>query len=209
MTAVQVLNNALARTQLTRLRAKNSERSEFRRALRLLTTMLVCEAMREAEVSSVEVFTPMGLAPGARLTRPPLLVPVMRAGLGMLDAALELVGDAPVAFLGMVRNEETLESRNYASTLPANVNGRDALILDPMLATGGTFCHACRLLRDAGAGRVVAMSVLAAPEGIDHLQQSGLADEIFTVAIDKRLNDVGFILPGLGDAGDRQYGTAW
>jgi len=206
VTEVHVVDNALVAERVTRLRDSSTPNHEFRRLLSDLSSVLVYEAMRNAPLVPVDVSTPMGPAVGARLERLPVVVPVLRAGLGMLDAALELLGDVQVAFVGLRRNEDTLVAREYASTLPEDLDGRDALILDPMLATGGSFVHACEMLRDAGAGRLTAACVIAAPEGIERLRESGLADALYVAALDESLNENGFILPGLGDAGDRQFG---
>jgi len=206
VTEINIIENALVAERVTRLRAAATPNPEFRHLLRELSLMLVYEAMRHAPLMPVEVTTPMGPASGTRFESLPVVVPVMRAGLGMLDAALELLGDVEVAFVGLRRNEDTLVAREYASTLPESLDGRDALILDPMLATGGSCVHACELLRQAGATRVTAVFVIAAPEGIERVRLSGLADAVYVAALDESLNDNGFILPGLGDAGDRQFG---
>ncbi len=206
MTEVHVVDNALVAERVTRLRDSSTPNHEFRRLLSDLSSVLVYEAMRQAPLVPVDIVTPMGPATGMRFERLPVVVPVLRAGLGMLDAALDLLGDVQVAFVGLRRNESTLEAREYASTLPEDLDGRDALILDPMLATGGSFVHACELLRTAGAGRVTAVCVLAAPEGIERVQDAGVADAICVAAVDESLDSNGFILPGLGDAGDRQFG---
>ena len=205
MTELHVIDNALVADRVTRLRDASTPNHEFRRLLRDLGSILVYEAMRRAPLVPVEVTTPMGPTVGARIERQPVVVPVLRAGLGMLDAALDLLGDVEVAFVGLRRNESTLVAREYASTLPESLDGRDALVLDPMLATGGSCVHACELLRAAGAGRVTAAFVLAAPEGIERVRDSGLADAVCVAAVDESLNENGFILPGLGDAGDRQF----
>lgn len=205
MTAIHVVEHALVAERVTRLRDASTPNHEFRRLLRDLSSILVYEAMRHAPLVPVDVTTPMGPAAGARLERLPVVVPVLRAGLGMLDAALELLGDVEVAFVGLRRNETTLVAREYASTLPASLEGRDALILDPMLATGGSCVHACELLRAAGAAEVTATCVIAAPEGIERVRDSQLADAVYVAAVDESLDDNGFILPGLGDAGDRQF----
>lgn len=206
MTEIHIVDNALVADRVTRLRDETTPNHEFRGLLRDLSSILVYEAMRHAPLVPVDVTTPMGPAVGARFERLPVLVPVLRAGLGMLDAALELLGDAEVAFVGLRRNESTLVAREYASTLPESLEGRDALILDPMLATGGSAVHACELLRAAGAGRLTAACVIAAPEGIERVRGAGLADAVYVAALDESLNENGFILPGLGDAGDRQFG---
>ncbi len=206
MTEVHVVDNALVAERVTRLRDSSTPNHEFRRLLSDLSSVLLYEVMRQAPLVPVDITTPMGPATGMRFERLPVVVPVLRAGLGMLDAALDLLGDVQVAFVGLRRNESTLEARKYASTLPEDLDGRDALILDPMLATGGSFVHACELLRDAGAGRVTAVCVLAAPEGIERVRDAGVADAICVAAVDESLDSNGFILPGLGDAGDRQFG---
>ncbi len=205
MTEVHVIDNALVADRVTRLRDSSTPNHEFRRLLRDLSSILVYEAMRQAPLETVDVVTPMGPAVGARLQRLPVVVPVLRAGLGMLDAALGLLGDAEAAFVGLRRDERTLEASQYASTLPESLEGRDALILDPMLATGGSCVHASEVLRESGAGRVTAVCVLAAPEGIERVRVSGLADAVCVAAVDEALDHNGFILPGLGDAGDRQF----
>ena len=206
MTEIHVVDNALVAERVTRLRDSSTPNHEFRRLLRDLSSVLVYEAMRQAPLVPVNVTTPMGPAVGVRFERLPVVVPVLRAGLGMLDAALELLGDVEVAFVGLRRNESTLVAREYASTLPEDLEGRDTLILDPMLATGGSCVHACELLRAAGASRVTAVCVIAAPEGIERVLESGLADAVCVAAVDESLDENGFILPGLGDAGDRQFG---
>ena len=205
MTEIHVVENALALDRMTRLRESSTGVSEFRRLLRDITSMLVYEAMRDAPLAPLDIETPMGPTVGARIERPPVVVPVLRAGLGMLEAALELLGDVAVGFVGLVRNERTLEARRYISTVPEDMDGRDALILDPMLATGGSCIHACELLRSSGAGRVIALCVIAAPEGVERVRASGVADAVYVAAIDESLDQNGFIVPGLGDAGDRQF----
>lgn len=205
MTEIHIIDNALVAERVTRLRDSSTPNHEFRRLLRDLSSILVYEAMRKAALAPVEIATPMGPAVGVRFERLPVVVPVLRAGLGMLDAALELLGDVEVGFVGLRRNESTLVAREYASTLPGSLDGQDALILDPMLATGGSCVHACELLRTAGAGHLTAVCVIAAPEGLERLRGSGLADAVYVAALDDALDSNGFILPGLGDAGDRQY----
>lgn len=205
MTEIHIVENALATTRVTVLRQADTPNHEFRRVLRDVSAMLVYEAMREAALEPVDIETPMCPTVGARLEELPIVVPVLRAGLGMLDAALELLGDVPVAFVGLVRNESTLEARRYANTVPSDLGGRSALILDPMLATGGSCVHTCELLKSSGAGRISALSAIAAPEGIERVRASGLADAVYVAEIDESLDDNGFIIPGLGDAGDRQF----
>ncbi len=205
---VHVVEHPLAAERLTRIRERGTERPEFRQVLHELSEFLVYEATRDQTVTPVDIDTPMGPTAGVRLADVPLVVPVMRAGLGMLDAALSLLPEARTGFVGLKRDEETLMPHAYVNTVPEDLEGRDVLVLDPMLATGGSCVHTCRLLRDSSAGRIAVICVLAAPEGIEIVRESGTADILFTAAIDERLNEVGFILPGLGDAGDRQFGLA-
>jgi uracil phosphoribosyltransferase len=155
------------------------------------------------------VRTPLETTTGHRVAGKKLvLVPILRAGLGMVDAISQLIPSARVGHIGLYRDHDTLQPVKYYFKIPAGEPDRLFLVLDPMLATGGSCVHTCRLLRDSVAGRITVVCVLAAPEGIDVLRDSGVADLLFTAAIDERLNDVGFILPGLGDAGDRQFGLA-
>ena len=205
---VHVVEHPLAAERLTRVRERGTERPEFRQVLHELSGFLVYEATRDQAITPVDIDTPMGPTVGIRLADVPLVVPVMRAGLGMLDAALSLLPAARTGFVGMKRDEETLMPHAYVNTVPEDLEGRDVLVLDPMLATGGSCVHTCRLLRDSSAGRISVVCVLSAPEGIETLRESATADVLFTAAIDERLNEVGFILPGLGDAGDRQFGLA-
>ena len=202
-----MVDNALVAERVTRLRDSSTPNHEFRRLLRDLSSVLVYEAMRQAPLVPVNVTTPMGPAVGVRFER----LPGGGAGAaGRPGDARRCAGasrhDVEVAFVGLRRNESTLVAREYASTLPEDLEGRDALILDPMLATGGSCVHACELLRAAGASRVTAVCVIAAPEGIERVLESGVADAVCVAAVDESLDENGFILPGLGDAGDRQFG---
>jgi uracil phosphoribosyltransferase len=208
MNAVDVLvvDHPLAQSRLTALRDAQTDSGAFRAALHELTTMLVYEATRAQPVETYPVLTPVGTAQGARVVDPPLLVPVLRAGLGMSDAALALLPESSMGFVGLARDEETFLPRAYLESLPIDLTGLPVLVLDPMLATGGSLEHCCRLLADRGATDITVICVLAAPEGIDRLDRSGLPLRLVTAAIDERLNDKMFIVPGLGDAGDRQFG---
>jgi uracil phosphoribosyltransferase len=202
------VGHPLAAHRLGVLRDARTDNATFRTTLDELTMLLVYEATRDLPCEAVTVDTPVGPAPARRITRQPLLVPVLRAGLGMLTAAQRLLPEATVGFVGLRRDETTLQPGSYVSTVPHDLQGGDVLVLDPMLATGGSLGYALRLLRSAGAGRVVVACVLAAPEGLRHIDAAGFGDvTVVTAAVDERLNDVGFIVPGLGDAGDRQFGT--
>jgi uracil phosphoribosyltransferase len=204
---VQVVDHPLAKARLSELRDARTDNPTFRAALRDLTLMLIYEATRDAPLASAPLHTPVARTLGFRLADPPLLVPVLRAGLGMADAALGLMPEAQMGFVGLARDEETHQPVPYMESLPDSLQGRPVFVLDPMLATGGSMAHTIRLLTERGATDVTAICVLAAPEGIEHLRGSGLPVRVITASIDERLNDSAFIVPGLGDAGDRQFGA--
>lgn len=205
-----LVDHPLVAHKLTALRDAGTDAPTFRRLADELVMLLGFEATRDLAVTTVRVRTPLVECDGVRLTDPvPLLVPVLRAGLGLLEPMTRLLPEAEVGFLGMVRNEETLTPTTYADRLPADLAGRRVLLLDPMLATGGTLVAAIGLLRERGAGAVTVICLLAAPEGLAALAAAvGDADvTVVTAAIDDRLDENGYILPGLGDAGDRLFGT--
>ncbi len=204
--AVITIDHPLALERLTRLRDKLTDRPAFRRALSDLSGFLAYEAFRSIEMTQVDIDTPLAPTTGHRLTDPPLLVPVMRAGLGMLDAVHAIVPEARVGFVGMRRNEDTLLPHAYVNTVPDDLAGRHVVVLDPMLATGGSLIHTCELLREANAGKLTVLCVLVAPEGIAAFESADFEADLYTASIDDKLNEVGFIVPGLGDAGDRQFG---
>jgi len=203
---VHVIDHPLAQARLTAMRDARTDSASFRAALHELTTMLVYEAARSFPVERYPVQTPVTGTQGTRLANPPLLVPVLRAGLGMADAALGLLPESSMGFVGLARDEATFEPRAYMESLPPDLAGLPVLVLDPMLATGGSLEHCCRLLADRGCTDITVLCVLAAPAGIDRLDRSGLPLRLVTAAVDEGLNDRRFIVPGLGDAGDRQFG---
>ena len=208
-----VADHPLIAHKLTYLRDETTDSPTFRRLADELVTLLAYEATRDVRVAPKGINTPVGPTTGVKLARPkPLVVPILRAGLGMLDGMMRLLPTAEVGFLGMVRNEETLEASTYAERLPDDLSGRQCYVLDPMLATGGTLAAAIRFLTDRGANDITALCLLAAPEGVARIEKE-LADlevpvTVVTGAMDERLNDKGYIVPGLGDAGDRLYGVA-
>ena len=204
---VLVVDHPLARARLTTMRDARTDSAAFRAALHELTVMLVYEATREAPVATERIHTPVARTDGYRLANPPLLVPVLRAGLGMADQAHKLIPDAQMGFVGLARDEQTLQPTPYMESLPESLAGRPVLVLDPMLATGGSMAHTINLLTERGATDVTAVCALAAPEGLRRLEESGLPVRVVTASVDERLNESGFIVPGLGDAGDRQYGA--
>ncbi|MFI7023250.1 uracil phosphoribosyltransferase [Micromonospora sp. NPDC049900] len=203
---VLVIDHPLAQSRLTAMRDERTDSASFRAALHELTTMLVYEAARSFPIERYPVQTPVTGTEGTRLANPPLLVPVLRAGLGMADAALGLLPESSMGFVGLARDEETFEPRAYMESLPRDLSGLPVLVLDPMLATGGSLEHCCRLLAERGCTDITVLCVLAAPAGIARLERSGLPLRLVTASIDDGLNDSMFIVPGLGDAGDRQFG---
>ena len=208
-----LVEHPLVHHKLTALRDADTDSPTFRRLADELVTLLAYEATRGVRVREVLIDTPVGRTSGVRLAAPkPLVVPILRAGLGMLDGMLRLLPTAEVGFLGMVRNETTLQSATYAERLPADLSGRQCYVLDPMLATGGTMASAVSYLAARGADDITVICLLAAPEGM-RLLEGRLGDlpvevSVVTAALDDGLNDVGYIVPGLGDAGDRLYGVA-
>lgn len=208
-----VVDHPLVAHKLTALRDENTPAPTFRLLCDELVTLLAYEATRDARVEACTVQTPLAPAEGLRLAGPkPLVVPILRAGLGMLDGMMRLLPTAEVGFLGLVRDETTLQASTYAERLPADLTGRRCYVLDPMLATGGTLAAAARYLLDRGADSVCALCLLAAPEGIAHLgtalESDATSVSLVVAGIDERLNEVGYIVPGLGDAGDRLFGLA-
>jgi len=207
-----VVDHPLVAHKLTALRDVRTDSPTFRRLADELVTLLAYEATRDVRVTEATVDTPLSPATGVRLARPaPLVVPILRAGLGMLEGMTRLLSTAEVGFLGMVRDEGTLTAQTYATRLPEDLSGRQCYVLDPMLATGGTLTAAIQLLFDRGAEDVTAICLLAAPEGLARLDSAfagtGKPVRVVTAALDERLNDQGYIVPGLGDAGDRLYGV--
>ncbi|WP_033818242.1 uracil phosphoribosyltransferase [Kitasatospora sp. MBT63] len=208
---LHVVDHPLVAHKLSTLRDERTDSPTFRRLTDELVTLLAYEATRDVRTEQVEITTPVAVTAGTRLSYPrPLVVPILRAGLGMLDGMTRLLPTAEVGFLGMVRNEETLEASTYATRMPDDLSGRQVYVLDPMLATGGTLVAAIRMLLERGATDVTAVVLLAAPEGVAVMEKelAGTPVTVVTAALDERLNEHGYIVPGLGDAGDRLYGTA-
>jgi uracil phosphoribosyltransferase len=205
---VHVIDHPVAQDALVTLRDQRTAPEEFRRAARRISAVIVGEALRGAPTAAVTVQTPLEPAPGYRLTGDIVVVPVLRAGLGMLDAALDLVPSARVGYLGLQRDETTAVASQYYSKLPGNLADSFVLLVDPMLATGGSSVAALNRLTAAGARHVRIACIVAAPEGIALVEAAHPDVHIFTPAIDRALTPRKFILPGLGDFGDRLYGTA-
>jgi uracil phosphoribosyltransferase len=207
---VHVADHPLISHKLSLLRDHATSSPQFRALTSELVALLAYEATRNIRVEPREITTPVSTMLGTRLAEPrPVVVPILRAGLGMLEGMVQLLPSAEVGFLGMVRNEETLEPSVYAERLPENLSNRQCFILDPMLATGGSLLQAIDFIFDKGATDVTAVCILGAPEGLAAIEKATTGRDLTIVlgALDEKLNEQGFIVPGLGDAGDRLYGT--
>jgi uracil phosphoribosyltransferase len=209
---VHVANHPLISHKLTVLRDERTDSPTFRRLVEELVTLLAYEATRDVKTVSVKIKTPVTETTGLKMAEPrPVVVPILRAGLGMLEGMTKLLPTAQVGFLGMVRDEKTLQASTYANRLPDDLSGRHCFVLDPMLATGGTLVAAFNFLIERGASEITAICLLAAPEGIkiveDAFKDTGVPITLVTGSLDEKLNEHGYIVPGLGDAGDRLYGV--
>ena len=207
---VHVADHPLITHKLTVLRNKTTPSPTFRALVEELVTLLAYEATRGVRVEPITVETPVAMTTGLAISHPrPLVVPILRAGLGMLEGMVKLVPTAEVGFLGIVRNEETLQPDIYAERLPEDLSNRQCFVLDPMLATGGSLIAAIEYLFNRGAQDVTAICLIGAPEGLAAVKKATEGREVTIVlgCLDERLNEVGYIVPGLGDAGDRLYGT--
>lgn len=204
---VVVFDHPLIQHKLTHLRDKTTGHRPFRALLYQIAGLMVFEVTRELPVKQVEVETPVERTTGARLAAKVTVVPVLRSGLGMAEGILEMMPEARVGHLGMVRDEQTLKPTVYLRRLPKDIHDGPVILVDPMLATGGSAAAAVHILRQAGAKDLRMICLVAAPEGIRMMALEHPDLKIYTAAVDDRLNEHGFICPGLGDAGDRMYGT--
>jgi uracil phosphoribosyltransferase len=203
---VSVIDHPLAAARLTALRDERTDNATFRAALRELTSMLVYEATRDAPSEAVPIRTPLAQTTGSRLAKPPLLVPVLRAGLGMVSEAHAAIPESRVGFVGVARDEETAQPMPYLESLPDDLSDLPVMVLDPMVATGGSITHTIGLLLRRGATDITVLCVVAAPEGLAAVEKVAPQVRLFTAAVDDGLNEISYIVPGLGDAGDRQFG---
>ncbi|MFL6583367.1 MAG: uracil phosphoribosyltransferase [Chthoniobacterales bacterium] len=207
MKSLTVSDHALVVTKLAILRAKTTAPDEFRRTLQDLTALLFAEASRSWETRAIEIETPLTRCRGAVLERAITLVPILRAGLGMLDAIIRIVPEANVGHIGIYRDEETLRPVSYFTRLPVNLATSHTLLLDPMLATGNSACEAASILKANGATQIQFICIVSCPQGVERFQSEHPDVAILTAAVDVELNANGYIVPGLGDAGDRYFGT--
>ena len=212
---ITVADHPLIAHKVTLLRDVTTSSSQFRQLVEELVTLLTFEATKSLAIENVEVTTPLTTTSGVRLAKPtPLIIPILRAGLGMLSGITKLLPDAEVGFLGIKRNEETLQPETYANRLPDDLSGRQVILIDPMLATGGTLNDSIDYAFERGAKSAICICLLGAPEGVEAVSSHVIARwpdrtvSIHLAALDEKLNDVGYIVPGLGDAGDRLYGNS-
>jgi len=206
--SVESVTHPLVRHKLGLLRDVHTNTDNFRRLVNELTLLLTYEATKGMDLEQIEVETPLEVTRAERIPGKKIAVcPILRAGMGMLDGVLSLIPVARVGFIGLYRNEETLQPVEYYVKLPADIADRDVLVLDPMLATGNSTAAAVTLLKNAGAPHITVIALIAAPEGVAHIEQEHPDVRVVVAAIDSHLNERGYIVPGLGDAGDRLYGT--
>jgi uracil phosphoribosyltransferase len=204
---VTVISHPLVQHNLTRLRDKRTQPQDFRRLLGEIAALMIYEATRSFRLKPCKVQTPLETARGFQLERDVVLVPVLRAGLGMLGSILELIPFALVGFIGLKREETTLRAQFYHKSFPKDLSRFEVILIDPMLATGGSAVATLDMLIEQDARHIRLVNLVAAPEGIRAVQKNHPRVPIFTAAVDDKLNEKGYILPGLGDAGDRLFGT--
>jgi uracil phosphoribosyltransferase len=205
--SITVLDHPLAQHFVTHLRDETTKPSLFRLLCKRITLLLAIEASSDLSTTPKQITTPLEQITGQVITAPLVAVPILRAGLGMLDPIVEFFPDVSVGYIGLERDEETAVAASYYAKLPPRITGQTVYVLDPMLATGGSAAHAIQLVKDARAGQIKMLCIVAAPEGVAYLTEQHPGVEIYTGALDRELNDRKYILPGLGDFGDRLYGT--
>lgn len=205
---LHVFDHPLIHSEVSRLRDRACPSVEFRQRIRRVASLMVAEVTAGIPTRPISVETPLEVTSGHALQRPVVLAPILRAGIGFLDGFADLLPEASVAHIGLARNEETLQPEPYYFKVPANLEEAEVIVLDPMLATGGSAAEAVKRLKEAGARHLKFACLVAAPEGVEHLESVFPELPIFTAALDRCLNEKGYILPGLGDAGDRIFGTS-
>ena len=207
MSKVIIPDHALIKHKITILRDKNTTVSDFRKLIGEIAMLLGYETTKDLELSETPVTTPLCETTGYTLSKQVVLVPVLRAGLGMVDAFLSLIPAAKVGHIGLSRNHETLLPEEYYLNLPSDISEREVLVLDPMLATGGSAAAAIDLIKKKGAKNIKYVGIIGAPEGVKALSEAHPDVDIYLASLDEKLNEKGYIVPGLGDAGDRIFGT--
>ena len=202
------LNNSIIKHKLSMIRDTKTGTKEFREIIGEIATFLCYEAMKDAELDEIEIETPMSKTKVGRINENKYaFVPILRAGTGMLDGILNVIPNAKIGHIGLYRNEETLEPVRYYYKMPKGIESREVIVIDPMLATGGSACDTITCLKNDGVKKIKFLCIISAPEGIKRVQEEHPDVQIYTASIDEKLNDIGYIVPGLGDAGDRIFGT--
>ena len=204
---LHLLDHPLIKHKLTIMRNKDTGTKDFRQNLDEIGGLMVYEIMQNAELREVPIETPMGKATGYELDKPVVLVPILRAGLGMVDGIQAIIPTAKVGHVGLYRDEETLEPHSYYAKFPPNIASAKVFVVDPMLATGGSACAAINFVKETGAKDITLVCLVGVQEGIDAVEKAHPDVDIYLAAKDERLNEIGYIVPGLGDAGDRIFGT--
>ncbi len=208
MNNVTVVSHPLIQHKLTMLRDKNTSSKDFRELVREIAMLMAYEVTRNLPLKDIEIETPIAKTTGKALAGEDIaIVPVLRAGLGMVDGMLDLIPNAKIGHIGLYRNEETLQPVEYYCKLPSDIGNRIVIITEPMLSTGGSMIGALSLLKEHGAQKIKSIHLVCAPEGLKKVTDAHPDVEIYTAAIDEKFNDIGYIVPGLGDAGDRLFGT--
>lgn len=207
MKNLTVIENPLIKRDITFLRWKETQEYQFRLALRRIAYSLAIEVSKNFNLEESEVETPLEVTKGYKLEQQIVLVPVLRAGLSLVNSFIEMIPSAKVGHIGLQRDEDTLEPVDYYYKTPKNLDVSKVILLDPMLATGGSASAACQFLLDRGANDIIMASLIASPEGVKRMEKDHPNIKIYTAALDRELNENGYILPGLGDAGDRTFGT--
>jgi len=203
-----ILDHPLIKHKLGILRDKNTSTKEFRELASELSMFLCYEATKDIETFKVEVETPLTKTIVERIDENKFaFLPILRAGISMVDGIIKVIPNAKIGHIGLYRNEETLEPIRYYYKVPKDINNRQVFILDPMLATGGSVCDAIKLIKEDGVKNIKVLSIISAPEGLEKIEQCHPDVQVYTAIVDSHLNDVGYIVPGLGDAGDRIFGT--
>ncbi len=207
MNNIQVVNHPLIHDKISRLRDKRTETKEFRQLIKQVSIILAVESTAHCLLTKINVETPLEEMNGHRIPNDIVLLPILRAGLGMVEGFLSLVADSKIGYLGVYRNEQTLKPVSYYKNLPENLDQAEIFMLDPMLATGGSATYCLSIVKEHGGQNMTLVTIVAAPEGVEYLIQNHPDVKIVTASLDRELNGHGYILPGLGDAGDRLNGT--
>ena len=207
MGKVFIFNHPLMSVKLSIIRDKKTNTKEFRQVVREIANLMTYEATKDLETVDIEVKTPCGIAKCKKIKKDVVIVPILRAGLGMVEGVADLIPNAKVGHIGAYRDEETLQPQSYYTKFPENISQATVLLVDPMLATGGSVSYSIDVLKAAGVKEIIYMGIVGAPEGLNKIQEDHPDIDIYLASLDEKLNEKGYIVPGLGDCGDRLFGT--